>query len=270
MITSRRERQQNTAGLPAVGHDEGEDQDRRGGGAKAALVTLLVLAVLAFVGWGAVTWFGNQKPDVVPVAVPSLTGLTEAAADRALVDSNLKGQMNEAPNEAKTGTVFKQDPAAGIKVTPGSVVKYTISTGPASETVPDVSNFNQEDAKRELNQAGFDKLDVVLVDDPKTPKDRVIDTDPAAGASVAPDTKITLNVASGKVVVPSDQVGRDWALVSNALLASGVNPTRKDVESDKPAGTVLSAQYAGKRVDVGSKVIVEVATAPARPPARRR
>src|SRR6476661_8740084 len=65
-------RQTNTAGLPAVGHEEGEPRDEKGGKGRAAFVTVLVLAVLALVGWGAVSWFGNQSPTVTMVAVPSI------------------------------------------------------------------------------------------------------------------------------------------------------------------------------------------------------
>ena len=58
-VTSRSERYANTAGLPAVGHDEQDADDRKGGTGKAVLITGLVIALLALVGWGGVKWFGK-------------------------------------------------------------------------------------------------------------------------------------------------------------------------------------------------------------------
>ena len=85
---------------------------------------------------------------------------------------------------------------------------------------------------------------------------------PAIGTGAAKDTKITVVVASGKVVVPEGQVGRDWSLASNELARAGLNPKRVDVESDETPGTVVSVEKEGRRVDVGSEIKVEVATAP--------
>ncbi len=264
-ITSRRERYQDTAGLPAIGHDEAEEPVRRSG-ARAALITLLVLALLGLVGWGAVNWFGNQETPVAMTTVPNLRGLDQTAVDRALQTYKLQGEAREAPNDLAAGKVFEQSPTAGASVRQGSVVRYTISTGPESITVPDVRNFTEDDAKAALTSAGFTNIVSAPVDDPKVDKGKVVGTDPPGGTSVGKDTKITMNVASGKVVVPKGQVGRDWALASNALEAAGVNPVRVDVESDKAPGTVLSVEKEGQRVDRGSDIKVEVAMAPSAPP----
>ena len=261
-LTSRRDRYENTAGLPAVGHDEDEPDNRRGGGGRAALVTILVLALLGLVGWGAVTWFGNQDPPVVMTSVPSLKGLDEAAAQRALQDHKLQGQRSEAPNELQSGKVFEQSPAPGLEVKEGSVVRYTVSTGPESLTIPDVRNFDKADALDALAKAGFTKVTPKEVNSAEIAKDKVVSTEPAGGKSVAPDTEIVVSVASGKVVVPEGQVGRDWALASQELTKAGVNPVPVYVTSDKTPNSVLTVEKEGEEVPVGSDVKVEVAQAP--------
>ncbi|MDV3221483.1 Stk1 family PASTA domain-containing Ser/Thr kinase [Intrasporangium sp.] len=265
-LTSRRQRHENTAGLPAVGHDEDEDLERRGRGGRAALITLLVLAVLGLIGWGAVTWFGNQDPPVATTTVPDLRGMDEAAVERALATYKLQGERSEGPSEVEAGKVFEQSPEPGLEVDEGTVVRYTVSTGPESITVPDVRNFDREDAEKAMEDAGFTNVVVEERDDPNTGKDKVIETDPAIGTAVGRDTKITIIVASGQVVVPEGQVGRDWSLAANTLADAGLDPKRVDVESDEAPGTVVSVEKEGERVDVGSEITVEVAKATAPPP----
>ena len=262
VITSRRQRYENTAGLPAVGHDLDEDDEKRGGAGRAVLISLLVLALLGLAGWGAVTLFSNQDPPVVTTTVPDLRGMDEAAVARALTTYKLQGERSEAPNEMEAGKVFEQSPEPGLKVNEGSVVRYTVSTGPGSIAIPDIRNFDRKDAEQELKQAGFTNIAFEERDDPNTGKDKVIETDPVIGSSASKDTKITVVVASGKVQVPEGQVGRDWSLVSNELARAGLNPKRVDVESNETPGTVISVEKEGKRVDVGSEIKVEVATAP--------
>ena len=266
VITSRRQRYENTAGMPAVGHDEVEERQQRGGAGRAALVTLLVLAVLGLIGWGAATWFGNQEPPVAMTTVPNLRGLDEPAVERALAQRGLQGNRSEASNEMEAGKVFEQSPPAGEAVQAGTVVRYTVSTGPASITIPDVRNFDRDDAEKALADAGLTNVGVETKDDPDTAKDKVIETNPPIGTEVGRDTTVTLVVGSGKTVVPDDQVGRDWSLASNALANAGLNPKRVDVESDKTPGTVLSVAKEGEKVDIGTEIKVEVATSPAPKP----
>jgi len=209
-----------------------------------------------------VTLFSNQDPPVVKTSVPDLRGMDDAAVTRALQTYKLQGERSQAPNEMEAGKVFEQSPEPGVEVNEGSVVRYTVSTGPGSVAIPDIRNFDRKDAEQELKKAGFTNIAFEERDDPETDKDKVIETDPAIGTSQAPDTRITVVVASGKVQVPEGQVGRDWSLVSNELARAGLNPKRVDVESEETPGTVVSVDKEGRRVDVGSEIKVEVATAP--------
>lgn len=260
-LTSRRDRYENSAGLPAVGHDENEP-GKRGGGGRAALITILVLALLGLIGWGAVTWFGNQNPPVVTTTVPSLKGMDEAGAVRALQEAKLQGQRSEAPNELEAGKVFEQSPNAGLEVEQGTVVRYTVSTGPESVTIPDVRNFDKADALDALTKAGLTNVTTKEVNSAEIAKDKVVSTEPAGGKSVAPNAEVVVNVASGKVLVPEGQVGRDWALASQELTKAGVNPVPVYVTSDKTPNSVLSVEKEGKEVAVGSDIKVEVAQKP--------
>ncbi len=262
-VTTRTDRYENTAGLPAVGYDEAED-DRKRSGARTALVTVLVLALLGLAGWGAITLFGNQSADVVKVAVPTLRGLTEAEATRALTTNKLQADPTEAPNaDVVAGQVFDQDPAPGTEIAQQSTVKFTISTGADSITVPDVTNFPQEQARADLERLGFVVTKVNLEDTADREKGRVTKTDPAANQTVAKNSKIELYVASGKVQVPDNLVGKDWAEVVNILTNLKLTYKKVEVDSaDKPNDSVLEVAKAGDVVDFGTEIEVKVARTP--------
>ncbi|MEO7752284.1 MAG: Stk1 family PASTA domain-containing Ser/Thr kinase [Terracoccus sp.] len=266
-VTTRTDRYENTAGLPAVGYDEVED-DRKRSGARTALITVLVLALLGLAGWGALTLFGNQSADVVKVAVPTLRGMTEAEATRTLTTNKLQAEPGEAPNaDVVAGQVFDQDPAPGTEIAQKSTVKFTISTGADSITVPDVTNFPQDQARADLERLGFVVTKVNLEDTADREKDRVTKTDPAANQTVAKNSEIELYVASGKVQVPSDLVGQDWAVVANTLTNLKLKPKKVEVDSaDKTNDTVLEVPKASDVVDFGTEIEVKVARTPAPTP----
>ncbi|HET7397041.1 MAG TPA: Stk1 family PASTA domain-containing Ser/Thr kinase [Intrasporangium sp.] len=251
----------NTAGMPAVGHEVREDE-RRGGGGRVALVTLLVLAVLALAGWGALRWFEAQAPAVVQVAVPSLKGMNQEQAESALRQQKLQGKATKAANEAQPGTVFDQSPSAGVQVAQNSTVQFSVSTGPDSVAIPDVTGFNQADARKAIEDAGLSVSKVQEVNDPAQDKGKVVSTTPGARQTVAKSSGVVLNVATGKVEVP-DLVGRDWAVAANKLDELRLTYKKEEVDSrDKPSGTVLEMSDVNKAVDFGTQIVVKVARTP--------
>lgn len=245
-VTSRSERYANTAGLPAVGYDDQDPDDKKGSKGKAVLITGLVIALLALVGWGGVTWFGNQTPDVTLVAVPTIEGMKEDVAARTLATNNLRGEKSQAPSTTVTeGEVISQDPKSGSRVAEQSVVKYVVSTGPDNLTVPNVVGFNKDDARAELEKQGFVVSGFQEENTPDQDKNKVTKTEPAAQEVVAKGSKIKIFYATGNVKVPDNLVGQDWALAAVALQNAGLNPVKQTVDSDKNPDSVLSVDRAG-------------------------
>jgi len=72
------------------------------------------------------------------VTVPNVAGMTQAAAESAIVAANLTvGTVTtQASSTVAQGQVISQSPAAGASVTSGSAVNLTVSTGPAVATLP--------------------------------------------------------------------------------------------------------------------------------------
>jgi serine/threonine-protein kinase len=262
-VTAGRERYENTAGLPAVGHDEGDGDERNGSKGKAVLITGLVIAVLALVGWGAVTWFGNQTPAVTLVSVPTIEGMKEDVAARTLATNNLRGEKSTAASTSVSeGDVISQDPKSGTRVAEQSIVKYVVSTGPENLTVPDVTGFDKDTARAELEKQGFVVSGFQEENTPDQDKNKVTKTDPAAQAVVAKGSKIKIFYATGNVKVPDNLVGQDWALAAVALQKAGLEPRKETVDSDKNPDEVLSVDRAGDVVKLGTPITVKVARTP--------
>ncbi len=262
-VTSRSERYANTASLPAVGHDELEQDERKGGTGKAVLITGLVIALLALVGWGGVKWFGNQTPSVTLVAVPTVEGMQEDVAARTLATNNLRGEKSTAASTTVTeGEVISQDPKSGTRVAELSTVKYVVSTGPDNLTVPDVTGRNKDEARADLEKAGLVVSGFQEENTPDQDKNKVTKTEPAAQSVVPKGSKIKIFYATGNVKVPDNLVGQDWALAAVALQNAGLNPVKETVDSDKNPDEVLSVDRAGDVVKIGTQITVKVARTP--------
>jgi serine/threonine-protein kinase len=264
-VTSRSDRYRNTAGMPAVGHDESDGPEKRNKG-RAVLFTILALILLGLIGWGAVTWFGNQTPPVQMVAVPQLQGKNEASALQALENANLKGEKSTAPSaDVHEGLIISQDPKSGTQLAVQSTVRYVVSTGPDQVSVPDVTGFDKDEARTELENQGFKVAEFRQENTTAQSKDKVTKTSPAANTTVAKGASIVIYYATGNVSVPDNLVGQDWALAAVALQNAGLNPKKVAVDSSKTADEVLEVEKAGEVVKIGTTITVTVAKPPAPP-----
>ncbi|WP_171060280.1 Stk1 family PASTA domain-containing Ser/Thr kinase [Streptomyces montanus] len=92
-----------------------------------------------------------------PVDVPDLRGDDLADARQELTDAGLKVKVatERVNSEFDAGQVAAQTPGDGRQVATGDTVTLTISKGPEMVEVPDVVGDKVDDAKRELEDAGF-------------------------------------------------------------------------------------------------------------------
>jgi eukaryotic-like serine/threonine-protein kinase len=89
------------------------------------------------------------------VTVPDVTGLTRDSADSRLRDEGLDVAVEEAESDVPEGDVISQSPGAGAKVTRGTTVTITVSTGRPKIDVPDVVGLSEERATAQLSGAGL-------------------------------------------------------------------------------------------------------------------
>ncbi len=91
------------------------------------------------------------------IPVPSLAGEEQEDAERTLNDLGLVPEVTEEESESiPEGTVISQSPDTGTNVGPGATVTLTVSSGPPEIDIPDVVGESVRDARKALEEAGFE------------------------------------------------------------------------------------------------------------------
>ncbi|WP_432487318.1 Stk1 family PASTA domain-containing Ser/Thr kinase [Kineococcus sp. SYSU DK018] len=251
-----------TGTLPQVG-DGQPPQERRGRRWPWVLLVLVLLGGIGGVGYALLNLGdgGGADPSATSsptaVYVPEVVGLPQEDAEDLLTGAQLEpAVVEEASDTVDAGDVISSDPAPGSSAVIGSTVTLTVSTGPAAVRVPDVTGSSQDDARDELSDAGLNPGSAQPTDeDPSAEPGTVVRTDPAAGASVAPNTRVTLYVASGQVTVP-DLTGLTLEEAQDQLDGLNLNVnTSTDPDAEGEPGTVVSQSPTPEStVDVNTSV----------------
>ncbi|WP_067489712.1 Stk1 family PASTA domain-containing Ser/Thr kinase [Actinomadura hibisca] len=139
---------------------------------------------------------------------------------------------------------------------------------PANVAVPSVADMSEKEAAEALTAKGLKVNPTVeRAFDEDVDKDKVIKTDPAADAEVAPGTSVTLTVSRGpappKMVAVPGVVGDSLAEAQQKLQAKGLSFTVRKVSSTSASpGTVLKTDpQSGSKVKPGATITVYVAEA---------
>ncbi len=189
----------------------------------AAIGTLLWLFASNVLG-------GKDEASPTPtlVAVPNVVDMRVREAEQTLLDQRftLGPRINVEitdPAAQEAGTVKEQDPPAGDPVEEGTLVTLTVYVAPGEVTIPTVEGMSPEDARIELETAGFN---VVGTEDQASDTidiGMVIGTDPAADTPVefGSDVMIIVSTGRGTVTVPDVicyNLGQAKARISDAGL----------------------------------------------------
>lgn len=230
-------------------------------GVRAGVCSFLVVAMLTLPGCGE-------------IAAPDLVGRTQAEAVTALTEAGLTlGAVTESYSATvPAGQVISQNPAAGTSVASGSAISLNVSKGPEPVSVPGLAGLTRAAAVTALTEAGLTLGAVTESYSATVPAGQVISQDPAAGASVASGSAISLNVSKGPepASVP-DLAGLTRAAAETALTGAGlVVGTVTEAHSETyPVGQVFSQDpAAGMEVAVGSSVdlVLSLGSAPVNVP----
>ena len=127
--------------------------------------------------------------------VPHVLGLTQALAQDALEKAGLEvGDVTEQESQSARGGVLSTNPVAGTAVAPSTRVDLIVSSGPPAVNAPDVVGQSYLTARAMLEQVGL-RLGDVTTDSLATGiPQTVISQTPAAGARVAPGTRVSLSI----------------------------------------------------------------------------
>jgi eukaryotic-like serine/threonine-protein kinase len=129
-----------------------------------------------------------------PVAVPSVVTLPIDQASSQLQALGFRVATTFVESDQSANTVIDQAPPAGQSAGKGSVVSLTVSKGPKTSTIPDVSSNDVGSATATLAASGF-KWKIVHQDvtDPNL-DGSVLTQSPEGGQQAAPGATVTLTV----------------------------------------------------------------------------
>ena len=135
-------------------------------------------------------------------AVPYLMGVVYDSAVKLLEENTLKHEIvgKVYSDTFKRGTICQQSIAANTLVSKETTVQLTISLGPQSIKMPDLSGYNKNDAYVTLLELGFLPTNISFMDmyDEDAKPEAVIKTEPEVGASAKIDSvvKVFINTYS--------------------------------------------------------------------------
>src|SRR5437763_5547930 len=204
---------------------------------------LLLLLVLVLLGLGLLILLThrdhNKSTAPTTKSVPSVVGLTKAAASARLTQLGFTVQIRLTPSARPKDVVIAQAPQAGATLSRGGVVALNVSNGPPKAGVPNVVGLKVATAIAKLRAAHLDSQQKIVF--ASAPPGTVVKQTPAADAEVKRGAPVLLEVSKGpqRVAVPT-VVGskRDDAVA--ALKKAGLVAAVFSVPSTEPQGVVVA------------------------------
>lgn len=165
------------------------------------------------------------------IEMPDLTGLSKSDAEAQLKKMGLKlGSVYEKYSNEEAGTVIKQDPKAGTKISRGQTVDLTVSKGKQSHkvSVPDVTGVSLDAAKAALQSRGL-RVGSVSKQESRQAAGTVVSQSPASG-EVEEGSSISLVIAEPvkQQVQKTDKKDPEKNSNSEAKVPSKQNETGKE------------------------------------------
>jgi beta-lactam-binding protein with PASTA domain len=174
------------------------------------------------------------------------------------------GTFNNQPtckNPDDVGKALYTDPKAGTVAATNSKVTLFVGGPPAKVQVPSLTGLSPDDAQVQLNNLKLNldpNYTQVDVDDPNQ-YGKIQRQDPTANSSVDQGSTVHLTVAKtpNQVTVPN-LVGQTFTSAAKTLQNLKLVPSKKDVDSDQPAGTVVGQEPNGGNVAEGKSIELDV------------
>jgi beta-lactam-binding protein with PASTA domain len=136
----------------------------------------------------------RERPVPRRVEVPDVVGLTLDDARRRLRPLGLAVEVVHVQSSQPESTVLRQSPRAGAEVAEKGAVTLTVSSGPETIDVPDVTGLGEASAREQLASAGFEvTVSYEPTSDPAQ-DGMVARQTPPGGATATAGTTVTLVV----------------------------------------------------------------------------
>ena len=230
---------------------------------KIAIISAIAVVVLAavIIGIGAVSgWFGSDED----IKVPDFKGMTLEEAQEEAEKLGLKieeGEKVYSPDQEE-GLITSQSPSKGSKVAKDTVIKVNISKGKKNGVVPNIVDMDYKEAKKYLEEFGFELGMIKTVTSTK-PVDTVVYQSVAAGTSADVGTVIDVEVSDGKgkelKTVPM-LVGLDIDAAKSTIEACGFKVGNISYEESSEAKNIVIRQQYKKdeELEEGSTIDIVI------------
>jgi eukaryotic-like serine/threonine-protein kinase len=136
----------------------------------------------------------NVSRGARPVNVPNVVGLPYEQAAAELQRANFEPVRVDVDSDLAAGIVVRQDPAGGTESSRGATVTVSVSRGPQTSAVPDVTTQDVAIAQATLENAGFRWRVVFESTDDQFSDGIVLSQDPAGGTQARPNAVVRLFV----------------------------------------------------------------------------
>ncbi|MDR0817241.1 MAG: protein kinase [Clostridiales Family XIII bacterium] len=252
-----------------------------------AVVLAAALAYPAYLGVNKLIGLFQQEEES-GIKVPDVKGLTEeeAAAElKKLGITMVKGEPVYS-EDVVPGLIAAQAPEKGERTDDTNTVMVGISLGseeddvapeepdeqPAednpedvseTETTPDVTGKNKEDAEYTITQFGFE-VGAIKYEDSEKPIDQVIAQSPKGGKSAVTGSKIDITISQGPKAVEvkmPNLVGLTKAKAKAALKKVNLvlDSAKEEYSDEYKKGTVIWQQYKkGTKLSEGQSVDIKI------------
>lgn len=208
---------------------------------------------------------GVKKVEMVDVL-----GKTQNEAEEAIIKAELKYtfQYKETTDDSLIGKVESTDPVAGTTVNAGTQVTVVLYKGKNEVNIkmPDLSNKSEADAKKELEDLGFDINNVSVeytYDDEIKEGNVITQNGPKIGEETPSTAKIGLVVSLGKPIIP-DIVGKTKAEAEELLAKYSLKLGKVTEKNDDKveAGKIISINgySVNDSVNIGTAIDVVIST----------
>jgi beta-lactam-binding protein with PASTA domain len=137
----------------------------------------------------------NVSRGAKPIAVPDVTGQPYANAESALrAQGFVVTRADVQSDTAAKGVVVAEDPPPGTQVAKGSKVTLSVSKGPSTTTVPDVTGQSQALAESLLGSSGLTPAVIYTAVTDPSQDGIVLSQDPIGGSDATSNEVVSITI----------------------------------------------------------------------------
>jgi serine/threonine-protein kinase len=226
------------------------------------ILLLLILAGLLFLLVRNFADDGGDDPTLV--TVPNVVGQPADQAQAALEAEGFRVTRASEASDRPVDEVIDQNPRADEQAEEGSEVTITLSAGPETAAVPDVTGLTVDEASQRILEAGFVTRQQAE-QNADVEEGLVIRTDPGAGAEAALGSTVTIFASSGPNTIPIPDVrGQSENDARNTLSGAGFTgniQARQEASNDVEEGRVIGTDPgAGQQAPANAAITLIVSS----------